>query len=220
MRAKVGVILSGCGFLDGSEIHEATLTLLFLDRNGAQAVCIAPDVDQSDVVDHLAQKATGQTRNVLMEASRISRGDIKNIEDVDTRDLDALIFPGGYGVVKNICDFASRGVECAVNPEVEKIIKEMHRAQKPLGFICIAPVIAAKVLGTLHPELTIGNDKAIAGALMKMGARHKVCAVDEIVVDKKNKIISTPAYMLGPSISYIASGIEKLVLKVLEMIRK
>ncbi len=220
MRAKVGVILSGCGFLDGSEIHEATLTLLFLDRNGAQAVCIAPDVDQSDVVDHLAQKATGQTRNVLMEASRISLGDIKNIEDVDTRDLDALIFPGGYGVVKNICDFASRGVECAVNPEVEKIIKEMHRAQKPLGFICIAPVIAAKVLGTLHPELTIGNDKAIAGALMKMGARHKVCAVDEIVVDKKNKIISTPAYMLGPSISYIASGIEKLVLKVLEMIRK
>lgn len=220
MRTRVGVVLSGCGFLDGSEIHETTLTLLFLDRNGAEALCIAPNVNQSDVVDHIAQKATGQIRNVLTEASRISRGDIKNVEDVGTSSLDALIFPGGYGAAKNICDFASRGVECAVNPEVERIIKEMHRAQKPLGFICIAPVIAAKVLGALHPELTIGNDKATIGALMEMGARHKICSVDEIVVDENNKIISTPAYMLGPSISCIASGIEKLVLKVLEMIGK
>lgn len=220
MRSRVGVILSGCGFLDGSEIHEATLTLLFLDRNGAEAVCIAPNVNQSDVIDHLAQKATGQIRNVLTEASRISRGDIKNIEDVDTGSLDALIFPGGYGAAKNICDFASRGVECVVNPGVEKIIREMRRAGKPLGFICIAPVIAAKVLGALHPELTIGADLAIAEALTRMGARHKVCGVDEIVVDKKNKIISTPAYMLGPSISCVASGIEKLVLKILAMIGK
>lgn len=220
MSPKVGVILSGCGFLDGSEIHEATLTLLFLDRSGAEAVCIAPDVNQSDVVDHFAQKATGQIRNVLTEASRISRGDIKNIKDVDTSSLDALIFPGGYGAAKTICDFASRGAECAVNPEVERVIIEMHRAGKPLGFICIAPVIAAKVLGALHPELTIGNDKATIGALMKMGARHKICGVDDIVVDGKNKIISTPAYMLGPSISYVASGIEKLVLKVLEMTEK
>jgi len=217
---KVGVVLSGCGFLDGSEIHEATLTLLFLDRNGAQAVCIAPDVAQSEVVDHLTQKATGQIRNVLTEAARISRGEIKNIENVNTADLDALIFPGGYGAVKNICDFASGGVECCVNPLVEKLIREMNQAKKPLGFICIAPVIAAKVLGALQPELTIGNDKATAGALVEMGARHKVCGVEEIAVDEKNKIVSTPAYMLGPSISCVASGIEKLVLKVLEMIRK
>jgi enhancing lycopene biosynthesis protein 2 len=220
MRIKVGVILSGCGFLDGSEIHEATLTLLFLDRSGAEGVCIASNINQSDVIDHFTQKPTGQIRNVLTEASRISRGGIKNIEDVDTRDLGALIFPGGYGAVKNICDYASGGIDCAVNPEVDRIIREMHRDQKPLGFICIAPVIAAKVLGTFHPELTIGNDKATAGALRAMGARHKVCRVEEIVVDEKNRIISTPAYMLGPSISCIASGIEKLVLKVLEMIGK
>lgn len=206
--------------MDGSEIHEATLTLLFLDRSGAEGVCIASNINQSDVIDHFTQKPTGQKRNVLTEASRISRGDIKNIKDVDTGELDALIFPGGYGAAKNICDYASRGIECAVNPEVDRIIREMHRAQKPLGFICIAPVIAAKVLGTFHPELTIGNDKATAGALIAMGARHKVCRVEEIVVDEKNRIISTPAYMLGPSISCIASGIEKLVLKVLEMIRR
>jgi len=218
MRAKIGVMLFGCGFLDGSEIHEATLTLLFLDQNGMEAVCIAPNVNQSDVIDHLTQKATGQIRNVMTEASRISRGSIKNIEDVDASGIDALIFPGGFGAAKNICDFASRGVECVVHPEVERLIKEMHQAQKPLGFICIAPVIAAKVLGSFHPELTIGNDKATANALIKMGARHKVCMVDEIAVDEKNKIVSTPAYMLGPGISCVASGIEKLVLKVLEMI--
>lgn len=220
MRSKVGVILSGCGFLDGSEIHEAVLTLLFLDRFGADTICIAPDIDQSDVVDHFRQKVGAQTRNVLTEAARISRGNIKNIKDIQTSDLDALIFPGGYGAVKNICDFASAGVKCSVNPQVERIISEMNRAKKPLGFICIAPVIAVKVLGSLHPELTIGNDKVAAGALIEMGARHKTCRVDDIVVDEKNKIISTPAYMLGPSISCVASGIEKLVSRLLKMIGK
>ncbi len=220
MRTKVGVLLSGCGFLDGSEIHEAALTLLFLDQNGAEAVCIAPDIDQSDVIDHRAKKAAGQPRNVLTEASRIARGNIKDIKDADPGEMDALILPGGFGAVKNICDFASKGAACAVQPAAERLIREMHRAQKPLGFICIAPVIAAKVLGSFHPEVTIGNDSATAGLLEKMGARHKICKVDEIAVDEKNNIVSTPAYMLGPGISCVGSGIEKLVLKVLGMIKR
>ncbi len=218
--ANVGVILSGCGFLDGSEIHEAALTLLFLDREGVKTACLAPDINQSEVIDHLTKKAAAGTRNVLVEASRLARGDIKDIKDIHAKDLDALIFPGGYGVAKNICDFARQGIGCMVNPEVERLIKEMYRAKKPLGFICIAPVIAAKVLGVFNPELTIGNDKDTAEAVRKMGARHKVCKVDEIAVDENNKIVSTPAYMLGPSISRVALGIEKLVLKVLEMIEK
>ena len=217
MRPKVGVMLSGCGFLDGSEIHEATLTLLFLDQKGAETICIAPGIDQFDAVDHITKNATGEKRNVMTESSRISRGDIKNIEDVHAKNLDVLIFPGGYGVAKSISDFAFRGALCVVIPEVERLVNEMHQAEKPLGFICIAPVIAAKILGPFSPELTIGTDKAAIDALIAMGARHTMCKVTEIVVDEKNKIVSTPAYMLGPSISYVASGIEKLVSKVLEM---
>tara|TARA_B100000315_G_C14475075_1_gene540229 strand:+ start:206 stop:850 length:645 start_codon:yes stop_codon:yes gene_type:complete len=213
--AKVGVVLSGCGFLDGSEIHEATLTLYFLDKAGAEIKCMSLDTLQSDVVDHLKKESIGQERNVLAEAARIARGDIKNI---DSSGLDALIFPGGFGAAKNLSNFGSQGVDCKVNPEVESLIQALYEQNKPMGFICIAPVLAAKVLGKYGPTLTVGNDTDTAGALMKMGAKHQECPVNEIVVDKDKKIVSTPAYMLGPTISKVAVGIEKLVDKVLELI--
>jgi enhancing lycopene biosynthesis protein 2 len=157
--AKVGVVLSGCGVYDGSEIHEATLTLLYLDRAGAEIVCMAPDVAQMEVVNHVKGESAGEKRNVLQESSRIARGAIKDIKDVKSRDLDALVFPGGFGAAKNLCNFATKGAECSVNPEVERLIKEMHAEKKPIGFECISPVIAARVLGGFNPQLTIGNDK-------------------------------------------------------------
>ncbi|MBT9165155.1 MAG: Glyoxalase ElbB [candidate division WS2 bacterium] len=220
---KVGVVLSGCGFLDGSEIHEATLTLFFLDRAGAEIIKMAPDIDQMDVIDHLSSQAVeGETRKVLTESARIARGEIKRMEEIKADDLDALIFPGGYGAAKNLSDFAVKGVDCTVNPEVERLVKEMHQAKKPLGFLCIAPVIAAKVLATFSPQLTVGNakeelTKSAAEAIEKMGAKHIACEVAEIAVDEENKIISAPAYMIGPTISKVGLGIERLVNKVLEL---
>jgi enhancing lycopene biosynthesis protein 2 len=212
--AKVGVVLAGSGVMDGSEIHEAVLTLYFLDRSGAEIVCMAPDVNQLDVVNHLKGEPSDETRNVLVEAARIARGDIKDIKEIKTSGLDALIFPGGYGAAKNLCNFAVKGADCIVNPEVERLIKEMHEAGKPIGFICIAPVIAAKVLGA---EVTIGSDKDTAAAIEKMGGKHVIREVEDIVFDGKNNVVSTPAYMLGPSISKVALGIGKLVDKVLEL---
>ncbi len=212
--AKIGVVLAGSGVMDGSEIHEAVLTLYFLDRSGAEIVCMAPDVNQLDVVNHLKGEPSDETRNVLVEAARIARGDIKDIKEIKASGLDALIFPGGYGAAKNLCNFAVKGADCIVNPEVERLIKEMHEAGKPIGFICIAPVIAAKVLGA---EVTIGSDKDTAAAIEKMGGKHVIREVEDIVFDGKNNVVSTPAYMLGPSISKVALGIGKLVDKVLEL---
>ena len=214
---RVGVVLSGCGVYDGAEIHEATLTLLFLDRAGAEIICMAPNVDQMDVVNHIKGEASGEKRNVLVEASRIARGVIKDIKDVKAGDIDALVFPGGFGAAKNLCNFAVKGADCTVNPGVEKLIKEMHSAKKPIGFICIAPVIAAKVLGSFNPQLTIGNDKGTAEAIEKMGGKHIVSTVENAVVDQKNKIVTTPAYMLGPTISKVALGIEKGINEVLKL---
>lgn len=215
---KVGVALSGCGVYDGSEIHEATLTLYFLDRAGVEIICIAPDINQSDVIDHFAGKAAGETRNVLVESARIARGDIKKMEQIKASDLDALIFTGGFGAAKSFCDFVAKGKDCTVNPEVERLIKEMHGAKKPLGFMCIAPVIAARALGEFHPKLTIGNDEGTAKAIEQMGGKHVICKVNETAVDEENKVVTTPAYMLGPTISKVALGIEKLVDKVLQLI--
>jgi enhancing lycopene biosynthesis protein 2 len=215
---RVGVILSGSGYLDGSEIHEATLTLLFLDKRGAKVTAMAPDVRQMHVVDHLRGEAAGaESRNVLAEAARIARGAIVDVKSVKAEDLDALILPGGYGAAKNLCTFATEGVKLQVNPDVERLVRDVAAAGKPLGFICIAPVIAAKVLGAKKVKLTIGNDPATAAVVNALGATHVDTPVDQIVVDEKNKVVSTPAYMLGPTIAPVAAGIERLVGAVLEM---
>jgi enhancing lycopene biosynthesis protein 2 len=214
---RVGVILAGSGYLDGAEIQEATLTLLFLDRRGAKVVAMAPDVPQMHVVDHRKGEPQPGTRNVLEEAARIARGAIVDVKTVKATDLDALVLPGGYGAAKNLCTFATEGVKLHVNPDVERLVRDMANAGKPIGFICISPVIAAKVLGSKKVKLTIGNDPATAQALSQLGAVHVDTPVDQIVVDEKNKVVSTPAYMLGPSIAPVAAGIEKLVGAVMEM---
>lgn len=217
-QKRVGVLLAGCGFLDGAEIHEATCTLLSLDRRGAALVATAPDVPQMHVVDHLAgQPAAGQARSVLQESARIVRGKITELSRVSAGDLDALILPGGYGAAKNLCSFAVEGRAMKVLPAVERLVREVRAAGKPMGFICIAPVIAARVLGADGVRLTIGDDAETAAAMESWGARHVRCRVDEIAVDERLKVVSTPAYMLGPWIADVAAGIDKLVGKVLEL---
>jgi enhancing lycopene biosynthesis protein 2 len=216
-QKRVGVLLSGCGFLDGAEIHEATCTLLSLDRRKAGLVAMAPNVPQMHVVDHLAkQPAAGQGRGVLAESARIVRGQITDLARVRAADLDALILPGGFGVAKNLCSFAVEGRQMKVLPAVEALIRAMRAAGKPMGFICIAPVVAARVLGD-GVRLTIGDDAETAGAIESWGARHVACKVTEIVLDERLKVVSTPAYMLGPWIADVAEGIDKLVAKVLEL---
>lgn len=216
---KIAVCLSGCGVMDGAEIHESVLTLLAIDQTGAKAVCCAPDVPVSGVVNHLTNKPDQAPRNVLVESARIARGDIKDLKDLKAADVDALIFPGGFGAAKNLCTFASAGAECTVNPEVERLVGEMIAAKKPIGAICIAPAMLARVLGKkdIHAQLTIGTDVGTAKAIEQMGGRHCDCHVTEFVVDERHKIVSTPAYMLGQGPAEVFEGIRKLVGEVLRL---
>lgn len=218
--AKIGVILSGCGVYDGSEIYETVITLLAIDRAGAEAICMAPDMDQLHVVNHLTgDVAEGESRNVLVEAARIVRGDIKNIKDVSVNDFDALILPGGFGAAKNLCNFAVDGPECTVQTDVAELVQETVAAKKPLAAVCIAPALVARVIGdNTSVALTIGTDADTAAAINDMGANHVSCPVDEFVVDEENKIVSTPAYMLAGKISEAADGIEKTVKTLISMI--
>lgn len=215
----IGVVLSGCGFLDGAEIHEATLTLLHLDDAGVTIRCMAPESAESEVVDHYRKEPTGERRSVLAEAGRIARTEITPVSRVKADDLDAVIFPGGFGAAKNLCDWATRGPDCTVDADVRRLIRDMHAARKPMGFICIAPVLAARVLGEEGVTLTIGNNTATAAAIEATGAVHQDCPVDDIVVDATHRIVTTPAYMLGPSISAVNTGIGKLVAEVVRMTR-
>ncbi|MDK2970696.1 MAG: hypothetical protein PWP23_451 [Candidatus Sumerlaeota bacterium] len=218
-KKRVGIMLSGCGVYDGSEIQEAVFVLLALDRAGAATVFIAPNIEQMHVINHKeGHPSTKETRNVLDESARIARGSIRDAADVMAGDLDALVFPGGFGAAKNLCTFAVDGAKCTVDPQVERLIKAMHAAGKPMGFACIAPAIAAKVLGPVHVQLTIGTDEDTAKALEEMGAKHVNAHVTECVVDEGNKVASAPAYMDGKARpSQVLEGIEKMVAKVLEM---
>ena len=217
MAKRVGVILSGCGVFDGTEIHEAVLTLLFLDRAGAEIVCAAPDADQLHVLNHLTNEEMDERRNVLVESARIARGNIVDLKELAADRIDALILPGGFGAAKNLSDFALKGPGATVHPDVERILREMHAAAKPIGALCIAPATVAKALNDIGPEVTIGEDIGTAAAIESMGAKHHPCKVDEIHIDARNKIVTTPAYMLGPGIKDVADGIENLVRQVLAL---
>lgn len=215
---RVAVVLSGCGFLDGAEIQEAVCTLLSLDRRRAAVQAFAPDVPQMHVVDHArGEPVTGTSRGVLAESARIVRGKVKDLAQARGADFDALVFPGGYGAAKNLCSYAVEGRKLQVNPEVARLVREVHASRKPIGFICIAPVIGAKLLGAEGVKLTIGNDPATAADLEALGAKHVVCKVEESCVDEKALVVSTPAYMLGPSVGPVSQGIDRLVAAMLEM---
>ena len=213
--AKVAVILSGCGVFDGAEIHESVLTLMSLEEKGAEYQCFAPDVDQHHVINHLNGEEMSETRNVLVESARIARGNVKPVTELDASQFDALLFPGGFGAAKNLSDFAFKGKDCQVEANTLKAAQAFVQANKPIGFICIAPAMIPHVYGE-SAQLTIGNDADTAAAIEAMGGNHVCCPVDEFVVDEGHKVVSTPAYMLAGNISEAASGIRKLVSKVLE----
>jgi enhancing lycopene biosynthesis protein 2 len=220
MAKTVGVVLSGCGVFDGAEIHEAVLTLYFLARAGARAVCFAPDVPQLHVIDHRTRDvAPRESRNVLVESARIARGDIRDLAAARAGELDALILPGGSGAAKNLSDFASAREHAKVRPELARLLDEVHAAGKPIGAICIAPaVLAAWLRGSgKHASLTIGDEAGTAATLEAMGARHVACRADRIVVDEPLKLVTTPAYMTARDLAEAGAGIERLVARVLDL---
>jgi enhancing lycopene biosynthesis protein 2 len=218
---KIGVVLSGCGVFDGAEIHESVITLLAIDRAGAKAVCMAPDENQMHVVNHLTGvEAPGESRNILVESARIARGEIRDISAIKADDIDALVFPGGFGAAKNLSSFAEKGEQCSVHPEVARLVKEFIAKKKPQAALCIAPVMLAKVYEgeASQPTLTIGNDEEGSGMIEAMGSKHQECSARDFVLDAEHRIISSPAYMVGQSISEVAEGIEKTITELIKMI--
>ena len=218
---KVGVLLSGCGVNDGAEIHESVITMLALDRAGMEMILMAPNIDQMHVVNHYTRQEMDEYRNVLVESSRIARGNIKDMAELSGDDVDALIIPGGFGVAKNLCDYAMTGPECSINPDVYRLISELKLLNKPIGAICIAPAMMAKILGELDESanMTIGSDETTSKDIEAMGSVHVECQVSEMVVDEEKNLVTTPAYMEAKTIKDAADGIEKLVKQVLSMIK-
>ena len=212
---KFAVILAGCGVYDGAEIHEAVMTLFAIAREGAAYQCFAPDIPQHHVVNHLTGKAESGERNVLAESARIARGNIKPLADFNPREFDALIFPGGFGVAKNLCTYAFDGANCKVNPDVARALKEMVSLQKPVGALCISPVLLAKVLGDV--ELTIGSDPGTISDLEKMGATHRVTSHRQVITDVRHKVFTTPCYMLDAGILDIAEGAGNIIKEMLKV---
>ena len=212
---KFAVILSGNGVFDGAEIHEATMTLYAIVKNGGEYKIFAPDIEQHHVINHITGKEMDETRNVLIESARIARGNIKPLNDFSKEDFDAIVFPGGFGAAKNLCSFAFDNVDCTVNPEVEKVIKEMSAAGKPIGALCISPVLIARVLGDI--TVTIGQDTGTAESIEKLGATHKNRGHGEVIVDEANKIVSTPCYMLDADITHIADGADAVIKAIFKL---
>jgi len=211
---KFAVVLAGCGVFDGAEIHESTLTLLSIVQQGAQYEIFAPDIKQHHVLNHLTGKEMPETRNVLVESARIARGRIKPLTDLKAGLFDALILPGGFGVAKNLCDFAFNGSDCTVNLQLEKILIDFHKERKPIGALCISPVILSKVFQDV--KLTIGHDKNTIAGIEKMGSKHVETTHGEVIIDKENNLFTTPCYMLDATILQIYEGTGNIVAAMLK----
>lgn len=215
-KKQVAVILSGCGVYDGAEIHESVLTLLAIAKQGAEYIIFAPNTNQHHVINHLKGEPTEETRNVLVEAARIARGTIKPLSEFTATNFDALVLPGGFGAAKNLSSLAFDGPNCSVETETARAVKETHAAGKPIGALCIAPAVIAKILGEV--TVTIGQDEGTAQAIEAMGGNHMTTDHGEVIVDEANKIATTPCYMLDANILQIAEGAENVVKEVMRMI--
>lgn len=217
MKKKIAVVLSGCGHKDGSEITEAVSTLIALSELGVEYKCFAPSVDYQPAPHSPNTSNLAGNRNAIEESGRISRGDIQDIKNLSESSFDALVFPGGFGAAKNLCDWATKGSACSVNPEVARTIRAFHQAAKPIGAICIAPALIAKVLGSEGVQVTLGDDKETAKEIEKTGARHVRCAVNDYISDRDHKVLSTPAYMYAASPFEVFTGIRKMIRELVEM---
>lgn len=211
---KFAIILAGCGVYDGAEIHEAVMTMYAVAKNGAQYQLFAPDIAQHHVVNHLTGAEMPETRNVLVESARIARGKIKPLTELDMRDFDAVIFPGGFGVAKNLCSFAFKGAECEVHPQVTKVVREAISLRKPIGALCISPVLLAKILGDV--TITVGPDEGDAANVKAMGAKHIATKHGEVIIDEKHRLFTTPCYQLNSTIVQIAEGADNIVKAMLK----
>ena len=215
--SKVAVVLAGCGVYDGAEINEAVLALLCLEQQGASYECFAPDIPQLHVINHLTgEPVEGESRNVLVEAARIARGNIRDLTQLKVADFDALLVPGGFGAAKNLSNFAVAGAEMAVQPDFLQLARAFHDSGKPIGLICIAPVMAAAICGE-GAQCTVGDDAEVAAAIEAMGGEHLQCPVSEARVDAQRKLVTTPAYMLAGRVSEAYDGISACVKELLAL---
>lgn len=219
MSKRVAVVLSGAGVYDGSELHEAVLTLLALDRADARVQCFAPNVPQLHVINHMTGNQMSESRNVLVEAARVARGKILDLTQLDASGFDAIVLPGGYGAAKNLCTFGVKGPDCEIEPGIASALQAFQRAGKPIGVMCIAPAVLARALrdSGIQVKLTIGDDVGMAAGIQALHAQHVNCPPGQIVVDEQYKVVSTPAYMFDSRILDVATGIDKLVAKVLAL---
>jgi enhancing lycopene biosynthesis protein 2 len=225
---RIGVLLSGCGVYDGAEIQEAVLTLLAIEEIGAKAICIGLNQDQYHVINHLNGEEMIEKRNMLIEAARIARGEINEISTVSPADLDALVIPGGFGSAKNFTSWAFDGPEGTIDPKVKLLIVNMVNVGKPIAALCVSPIVVAKAFenSMVHAQLTMGTDaapspydiKGFSTGLESLGSTTSMKMIDEIEIDKENKIISAPCYMMEASIVEVRKNIRKAIDAVRDMI--
>jgi enhancing lycopene biosynthesis protein 2 len=217
-QTKFAVVLAGCGVYDGSEIHEATMALYAIMKNGGTYEIFAPDIPQHHVINHLTGEEMNESRNVLIESARIARGKIRAITEFNAGEFDALVFPGGFGVAKNLSGFAFDSENYQVDPEIARVVRDMVKSKKPVGALCISPVLLARIIE--KPVLTIGDDPETASAIEKMGAIHKTSGHGDVVVDPDYKFVTSPCYMLDANILQISEGADATIKEILKILSR
>jgi enhancing lycopene biosynthesis protein 2 len=220
MGKRIGVVLSGCGWGDGSDAAETMLAMLCAERAGAKIICAAPDREQRTVVDHLSGGIVpGVTRNARIEAARLSGGPVLPLAELRPEAIDGLLVPGGGGAGTTLSDYADKHELCTVDPELAKLLRALLPLHKPMGFIGLSALLAARVLGPVAGvRVTLGpKANALAKHAAVMGADVRPATVDDVISDDKARVHTTPGFLAEePTLPAVAKAIDALVRAVLQ----
>ncbi len=218
---KIGLLLSGCGVYDGAEIQESVLAMLAIQEVGATYECISINKNQHHVINHLDGSEMHEERNMLVESARIARGMIRDIKDVEIRDFDALVIPGGFGSAKNFSSWAFDGPNATLLPEIKLLIVNCINTGVPIAALCVSPILIAKALEDtdLHPQLSMGkvgdaspyDIESFHHGLQQLGATTADQGLGSILVDEKLKIVTAPCYMHDANILEIRNNIKQAI---------
>lgn len=216
MTNRIALFLSGSGYLDGSEITEATSLIIALSKYGIAVDFFAPNRNQSDVVNHNTNQESSESRNILIESARITRGNVLPLDEFNAELYNAVVLPGGFGAVKNFTTFLQDGHNAQLHSDIKKALENAIFHKLWIVGICAAPLVIALALRDLNIEnstISFGdqnNSVDFINALNHWKIKHAETKIDEHHIDYHNKLITSGAYMFhdaSPYDIYICSDI-------------
>lgn len=202
MIRKAGLLLSGCGSLDGSDPFEVVSCTIHLTEEGFRVIPLVLGDPQFHVVDHSSgREIEGESRNQLPEAARLCRDKLYKLDELSPRVLDALIIPGGQGSVKNLLTGFGADRNPSLHPLVEAFLSEALDEGVVIGVLSLGEFVVDRALGSSEQESDLLS--------LEPG---------KLLVDEERRIIRSAGSLTATSTAELHASIGQFVKAIAKML--